>query len=240
MYGISQLENRDWTFKKAATVVGTLTGGVVTDGTFSSTAGAVTGITTLAMGGALTGTTTANMTGAITNTANAGTAGTGIVAAEYGDGYNHVTVLTLTAFDLGAISGSGAHSTGAIIYTFPAGSHIHIGTSASIGITGVVEVAADTPELSIGSLIGSGENATLNAVGATAHDYLTVTAITNCTGTAEVYGVQVAVAGALTGISMNVAASSKVLNLNVADTWAAASPTVLATGTVTIFWTFMG
>jgi len=57
-----------WAITPAVSVTGVLTGGTVTDGTFSTTAGAISGVTTLAMGGALSGVTTLAASGDITLT----------------------------------------------------------------------------------------------------------------------------------------------------------------------------
>ena len=180
-------------------------------------------------------------TGRVRATAYSGAVGTNVTAAEYGDGYNHTTVLTLTNVDLGAIGGAGALALGALIYTFPAGAHLHSVTSASIAIQGDAPVQADTPELAIGSLIASGAVATIGAVDPTAEDYTApLASITDCNGSVNEIAMQGAVAGLHTGISFNATGDTKAVNLNVADTWSGASTTLLATGTVTLQWVFHG
>jgi hypothetical protein len=168
---------------------------------------------------------------------NVGTLGTGVTAVEKGDGVHHVTVLTLTNVDLGAIAGAAAEATGALIYTFPAGSHIHTVTTLSVGVVGDVGVQADTPDLGIGSVVGSGANATLNAVGSTSEDYVTGQTMTDANGTPTNFGPTGATAGVLTDISLNHPAAVKTMYLNIADTWAAASAALLASGVVIIEWT---
>ena len=83
------------------TTVGTITTGVwnagaVTSsgaGTFTAGVSGTTGTFSAGVSG-----TTGTFTGAVKSTANAGTVeGNGVVAVEYGDGFNHVTILTLTA-----------------------------------------------------------------------------------------------------------------------------------------------
>jgi len=180
-------------------------------------------------------------TGILMTQSHIGTAGTNVLAVEIGDGFNHTTILTLTNADLGAIGGAGAAAIGALIYTFPVGAHLHSVTSASIAIQGDAPVQADTPELAIGSLIASGANATIGAVGATAEDYtVPLASITDCNGSVNGIAMQGAVAGLNTGISFNATGDTKAVNLNVADTWSGASTTLLATGTVTLQWTYHG
>lgn len=167
---------------------------------------------------------------------NKGTAGTGITAVESGDGVNHVTTLTLASFDLGAIAAAAAEATGALIYTFPAGVHLHKVSYMSIGVVGAAGVAADTPDLGVGSVIATGAVATLDGTG-TFEDYITGQTMTDMAGTASVVGPIGATAGILTGISLNKAADVKAVHLNIADTWAAASATTLASGTIVLEWT---
>jgi len=176
--------------------------------------------------------------GDIINTGRVGTAGTNVTVEEFGDGRNHTTVLTLTSTAMGTIAGAGAAAFGALVYTFPAGVHVHEVSYQSVGVTTAGGTKSDTPELGIGSLIGSGANATLNAVGATAHDYITATAAAAADGTPLVLGPVGAVAGILTGISLNAVGDTKAVNFNAADTWAAgAAGALTADGTITLKWT---
>ncbi len=174
--------------------------------------------------------------GDITNTGTVGTPGTNVTAKEYGDGRNHVTVLTLTNADLGAIGGAGNLAVGALIYTFPAGAHVHEVTYSSVALQGDAAIQADTPDCGIGSVIGSGAIAALN--GTTMEDYITGFAATDCNGSVDV-NMSAAVAGVMTGISMNMSGHTKTVHYNAADNWAGASTSLLATGTVTLKWTAM-
>ena len=173
---------------------------------------------------------------ALKSPSNNGTPGTGVTALEIGDGYNHTTILTMTAQALDPPTAGAAEAHGHLLYTFPAGVHVHEVTYMDIALQGGGTVDTDTPDVGIGSVIGSGANATLNAVGATSEDYITGQTATNCSGTATVVGPVGAVAGVLTGISLNGAADVKAVYLNYADTWAGAD-TLAATGTVVLKWT---
>lgn len=56
---------------------------------------------------------------ALRTNANIGTPATGVTAVEYGDGYDHVTVLTLTDVSLGTSGDNVDKATGALLYTLP-------------------------------------------------------------------------------------------------------------------------
>ena len=170
---------------------------------------------------------------------NAGTAGTNVTAVEYGNGRQHTTVLTLANADLGNVAGGGNLALGALIYTFPAGAHVHSVTSASVALQGDAAVQADTPDVGVGSVIGSGAVAVLGGT-ATFEDYLNGTAAADVNGTATVHAMAGATAGLFTGISFNATGDAKTLYYNAAATWSGASAAILATGTVTIQWTFHG
>lgn len=165
-----------------------------------------------------------------------GTAGTGVTATHYGDGKNVTSVLTLSGITLSP-TGAAALGLGALIFTFPAGNHLHTATQMNVTLTGGGTVDADTPDVGIGSVIASGVVSVLSGTAAF-EDYITGQTATDCSGTA-IPAFTVATAGALTGISVNATADAKTLHLNIADTWAGADDITIA-GTVTIKWTIMG
>lgn len=171
-----------------------------------------------------------------TPTAGIGTVGAATVAAtEYGDARDHLTLLTLTAFAAGTSGDNAAKAIGNKIYTFPAGiimvewaSLIALATTAAISIT------TDTPEVGLGTVIGSGVNATLGAVGATSENIFEGTAIADVAAT-PFTGTKFPLAGPPFLIA---AASVHDVFLNYAVTWAdvAAVGAVTATGTVVMKW----
>jgi hypothetical protein len=174
---------------------------------------------------------------AVGDVADVGTAATGVTATTYGDGRDYTTVLQFTAKSLGAPTAGANLALGALIYTFPAGAHIHVGSYMSVGLT-TGGVTTDTPDVGIGSVIGSGVVAVLGGT-STFEDYITGQTAADCAGTATVK-TSVATAGALTGISINEAASAKTVYLNAADGWnAAVTGNLTATGTITMKWTKM-
>jgi hypothetical protein len=162
---------------------------------------------------------------------------TEVTAIEYGDGYNHVTILTLTNVNLGTPTESSNEAVGDTIYVFPAGSQLIEAIDLYIALT-ADSVTTDTPEIGLGSVVGTGSQATLGAAGATMEDYWEGTAVDSCGGTAQALGIKGATAGYGTGIALNNSSSVKNLCLNAADGWAAGVVgDLLATGTVAIKWT---
>ena len=158
---------------------------------------------------------------------------TTVTVAEYGDGMDMTTVLTLTNFIVGGTFAAAAKAVGNIVASFPAGAHVCkiAYQSISLKVAGTA-VAAD---LGLGSVIGSGANATLQAVGATSEDYLTGQTTTTSTtgGTAVAALLDVSAA-----INLNVAASVKDVFLNAAGTWNANNTgNLTATGTIVLKWT---
>lgn len=164
-----------------------------------------------------------------------GTAGTGVTAVEYGNGRDIVTVLTLTNLTY-AITGAVSLGLGKLIYTFPAGAHVHEASYMRVALQGTGVVNTDTPVVGIGSVIATGAVSVLSGT-ATFQDYIAGQTATNCNGSFTTK-TAVATAGALTGISINEAASVKNVHLNIADAWAGAD-TITLNGVVTLKWTIM-
>jgi hypothetical protein len=182
--------------------------------------------------GVIDGTTA--RTGTIQNTTNVGTAGTNVTAVEHGDGVQHTTVLTLTNVAF-TVAGAADEAIGALIYTFPAGVHLHKVSYMDVALQGGGVVDAATPDTGIGSIEATGAVAVLGG-DSTFEDYIPGTAAADCNGTATVVGPVGATAGVLTDISLNAATDTKTVHLNIAASWAGAD-TVNATGTVVLEWT---
>ena len=152
---------------------------------------------------------------------------------EQGNAVTHKTVLTLTDFVVGSATGAAALAFGAKVYTLPAGAQIIDASYFSLAATGTTTIVGDTPEIGIGSTIGTGVIATLST---TMEDYIlgspASAAISGATALVKLTGVT---AGAVTGIALNVAASSKEIYVNCADTWAGTGD-VTVTGTIVLTW----
>jgi hypothetical protein len=161
-----------------------------------------------------------------------------IAVEEYGNGIDHVTKLTLTAFAVGTGGDAEDLAIGAKIYTFPAGT-ILVETASIKGIFDQASHGTITDgEASIGTVIGSGAVDTAGEVGATSENVLQGdigVLSTYVLGTTVLQAAGLGVAGtALTILSAGV----HDLFLNLAATWPniAAGEAVTFTGVVTFKW----
>ena len=163
-----------------------------------------------------------------------------VAIAEYGDGRDMTTVLTLTNFIVG-VPGAAAAALGFgnIVYAYPAGQHLELVSSlSSLVLTAAgTAVATDT---GLGSVVASGVVSVLSGTG-TFEDRLTgQTITTDAVGGAAVSALTAATAGIGTGISLNVAGSVKNVFLNTAGTWNADNTgNLTATGTIVLKWSRM-
>lgn len=157
---------------------------------------------------------------------------------EYGDSAHHSTVLTLTDFVVGTSGDDAALAIGAKFYTLPAGAYVidHATIVGTIAADISVKTAANS-EVGIGTVVGSGANATLGAVAATVENVCGPVVIAAYDDTAVV---SLAIAGPAQP-HLYIAASGGLahdLFLNTAATWAdvtAAGP-VTFTGVITLTW----
>ncbi|MEP0323295.1 hypothetical protein [Bauldia litoralis] len=160
-------------------------------------------------------------------TASVGAASGNATAAELGNSFDHLTILTLADFAIGTSGDGAALALGALLYTFPAGDIIvEYGAFNQFGLTGDISVTTDTPEYGLGTTAASGVNATLGAVATTAEDILGPFVAADVAGTvADNEGFPYAGAKPMLMRS----AEAHTCYLNVADTWA----DVTAAGAVT-------
>lgn len=166
----------------------------------------------------------------------AGTPGTGVVAFEGGDRVNRWTRLTINAIDAITVADNAALADGHLIYTFPAGNIILTGGYLS----GAVSVAEDTTnavaEIALGTTAGTGANATLGAVAATAENISNPTASVVCDGVAEY----------VTFLATDIliaSADAHTVYFNVASTWGNTAGTDLTgdlSGTAILLWKYLG
>ncbi|MEE9356572.1 MAG: hypothetical protein V3U75_13360 [Methylococcaceae bacterium] len=170
---------------------------------------------------------------ALRTNANVGTAGTNVTAVEYGDGYNHVTVLTLTAASLTPTIPADAEGAGAIIYTFPAG--VYVANACHMDITAIVaDSATNAADLGVGSLISSGDIATLTT--AAMEDWVTGQTVADISSPATEKSTIMTGGAPL----LFEAGGSHVAHINIAGTWNATVSSMDVTGTITLYWTFLG
>lgn len=174
----------------------------------------------------------------VTSGNNNGTPGTGVTAAEYGNGFTHTTVLTLGALAvLPAIAGGASLGVGVLLYTFPAGSQIIKAARMAVGITQTQgHINADTPTVGLGTTIASGAVAVLSGT-AGFQNVAVGKAAANCTGTATV---QTALATASPFGLVTETGGTKTLYFNAAFAWAASGDAAAAlSGTVSLDWQTM-
>jgi hypothetical protein len=167
-------------------------------------------------------------------TKNIGTPETGVTAEEYGDGYLHTTKLTLAMTDAFTVADNAALACGAKLYTFPTGIIVVHAAALEVGVTLAEDTTQAAAELGLGTVVGSGANATLGAVGATCENILGPVTPSACDGTLSKIG-------KASGLYLADAANAVFLNL--AATWADTAGTDLtgdAAGNIHLVWSFLG
>ncbi len=164
------------------------------------------------------------------NITHVGVAGTSCTAAEYGDGTNHKTVITVTDLTLISPVAAANLASGKLIYTLPDGAIVTRAEYINIALTCADAVCtADTPVLGIGTTIGTGAVAVLSGT-AEFVNMMAGQAVADCAGTAKLKTVN-------TQLVIE-AADPSIVHLNIADGWAGADD-IIANGTVTIEWSFL-
>jgi hypothetical protein len=220
----------------AATTVTAGTGVTATTGNIAASAGAVSASTTVTAGTGITATTgdIAASNGGYTassTTAVGAIAADGTLVNEESFGPFHRTTLTFTdTITVGAAALAG----GAACYTFPAVRTLIMGLSIDGTITSVGAGGAvgDTPDVGVGILAGTGANATLNLVGATAENIITGAA----SGAVAVAPGVDHDSNTLVGLGNGIVlAASQTVWANFADTWSGADDVTYA-GTMIIVW----
>jgi hypothetical protein len=174
--------------------------------------------------------------GYTTTTKNVGVANTGVVATEYGDAHIHRTVLTINVANAAGLvtTDNAALASGYKLYTFPAGNVLIDAAYMSVALTSV-EHSAETPDVGLGTVIGSGAVADLSGT-ATFENIITGQTANDMNGTAEVK------ASLPTTIGYPLLVSSDDVFFNMAATWAntaGADNTVDISGTVVLLWRFL-
>jgi len=160
--------------------------------------------------------------------ASVGTAGTGTTAVEHGNVYNHITVLTVAGV-LSAISGSGNHGVGLLVYTLPTSAQIIKSAYMSMGITqSGTAIGSDQPKVGLGSTLAATAVSDLTSP-ATLQDILTGQDANDCTGTPEVKTIADQIFVIETG-------SAHTVHFNVADSWAGADAAATVAGTIILEW----
>lgn len=160
-----------------------------------------------------------------------------VSVAEYGDGIDMTTVLTLTDFVIGTVpAAAAALAFGAAVAYFPASPDVHIEDIFALSLSLSLPGTAVNTDLGLGSVVATGVQTLLSSVGSTAEDRLTGQTIPTALNGGAV--TKAVVRAAASGISLNIAASIKDIFLNVAGTWNVNNAGSLrANGTIVIKWT---
>ncbi len=179
---------------------------------------------------------TSNVAALLTsNSVGTVTTGATTVAEEHGDGVDHLTKLTLTAFAVGTAGSSADLAIGASLYTFPSGAIMVEGGSVK-GIFDKPSHGTITDgEVGLGSVIGSTAVDTIAEVGATSGDVMRGVATGSyILGTTVFTGASTPIT---TGNVTTIATGGvKTVFLNLAASWPATADAVTFTGVVTIKW----
>ena len=184
-----------------------------------------------------------DITGELSTAAQVTDANIGTNAAtsvkEYGDGFNHMTVMTLTAMAVSAITEGAAEATGVKIYDFPAGAIIleAVYMSLALNMNGTDQDAINA-DMGVGSTIGTGAVALLDTT-AGFEDMLSGQNVL-CNGVAAVVFAKQSTAG---GPMFIASGDVRTVHVNYANSaWAAQSDgdgTGALTGTVILVWKFL-
>ncbi len=174
----------------------------------------------------------------VTTDANLGTSAATSVK-EYGDGFNHITVLTATALAVPAITEGAAEATGDLIYTFPAGAIILDAAYMSIALNlNGTDQDAIVADLGLGTTIGTGAVGLLDTT-AGFEDILSGQPVT-CNGVSAIVAAKQSTGG---GPMFIATGDDHTVHVNYANSaWAAQSDgdgTGAYTGTVILIWKFL-
>lgn len=164
-------------------------------------------------------------------------AGTGVVAAESGDGAVHKTVLTLTNLSVTMTDAGAAGSQGSQkVYDFPEGPIQLLGASYNLTTARVGTAIGATAALvgSLGSVAAGAGDATLTSTEADMIASTTGT-LTAGAGTLKKHGSLVA-----TAFDGHTTALDAILNLAVPDADSSGNDAVTVNGTITLTWANLG
>ncbi len=160
---------------------------------------------------------------------------------EYGNGIEHLTKLTMTAFNLGNTADNAALGFGANFYSFPAGTIIVTDATMVGSLTANISVKTNTPEIGIGTVVASGAVSVLSGT-ATFEDIIDG----NASGTGgdtvapDVNGTAFYKSSSFTNniLIKTTGGKSRNLFLNAAATWVdvAAAGALTFTGVITLKW----
>ena len=163
---------------------------------------------------------------------------TGVTVVEYGDGFNHVTVLTLASVVLTSPVDNVDTSEGFLIYTLPAGACIIDSAYMNMTVTLVAASAqTDEADIGLGTVLAAGTTALLSEV-ATYEDIITGQALADVDETDPIPIAAIPTIGAPLFIASG---DAHTIHFNCASDWADAGAvtSLTADGTVILNWKFL-
>lgn len=160
------------------------------------------------------------------------TPATGTITVKEGQSdIYHFTEITIADLSLITPVAAANLASGKLLYTLPEGNIMIKSAAINIALAGTGSTcAADTPDLGLGTVVGTGAVAVLGGT-ATFENIMTGQTMDDCNGTAEVTAVNTILTIASSG--------AHTIYLNIADGWAGADDGILATGKVIIEWLYM-
>lgn len=175
----------------------------------------------------------------LVNKTNVGTAGSGVSSQEFGNAYQHTTVLSINKSAAFTLADNAALADGHLIYTFPAGALYVNKAYMALTVTNTEHAANTAGELGLGTTIASGAVAVLSST-AGFENILTGLASYNMgtVGIAQDICNSTAATGGLPIGSGN----PHTVYVNIASTWANTAGAALdadLTGFVILDWTFL-
>lgn len=169
---------------------------------------------------------------------NGGTANTGVTPIEQGNGYSQTTILTVSQVNALTLADNASIADGYLLYTFPAGTVVIDYAYMTMAVQAAgAQLINDTPDVGLGTVIGTGAVATLDGT-AEFEDIITGQTATDADGTATV---KTALPTAAVPFVIE-SGDAHTLHFNVADAWAddtGGDLTADIAGTVVIVWRFL-
>jgi len=161
---------------------------------------------------------------------------------NYFNGYMNRTELTIAGFSFATTAA--AKAIGQKIFTFPEGFIIPVAARIQMSTTAADNATAG--EVGLGTVVGSGANATLGAVGATSENIMEGTTLSNHTAATAltsnkcnmpvIFGTQ----GATAPSVIDGSATAADCFLNIASTFSGTGGFTFTSGTVVVDWIWMG
>ncbi len=163
---------------------------------------------------------------------------TGVAVKEYGDGFNHVTVLTCSSIALSAPTDNVDSGEGFLVYTFPAGAIILDSAYMNMSVLLGAPAETDEADIGLGTVIATAGNTALLSHTATFEDIITGQTLADVDDTDPIPIAAIPTVGAPLFIASG---DAHTVHFNVASDWADAGTVtgLTASGTIILNWKFL-